>query len=159
MQKKEPRFNGEVSERSHNSMSHIHGKDTSIEIILRKALWKKGYRYRKNFKNLPGRPDIALTKYKIAIFCDSEFFHGKDWETEKYKIKSNREFWWPKIERNITRDIIVNQVLENAGWKVIRFWSKSMRKDINACVETIMHILLEEKDKKINMKQLKQKQL
>lgn len=106
-----------------------------------------------------GKPDLTFKRYKIAIFIDSEFFHGKDWETEKYKIKSNREFWWPKIERNITRDITVNQVLENAGWKVIRFWSKSMRKNIDACVETIMHILIEEKDKKLNTKQLKQKQL
>lgn len=77
MSGREPRFSGEVSERSHKNMSHIKGKDTSIEIILRKALWSRGYRYRKNYKNLPGRPDLAITKYKIAIFCDSEFFHGK----------------------------------------------------------------------------------
>ncbi len=76
--KKEPRFHGEVSEKSHKNMSRIREKDTSIEVTLRKALWNKGYRYRKNLKDLPGRPDIALTKYKIAIFCDSEFFHGKD---------------------------------------------------------------------------------
>ena len=75
----EPRFHGEVSERSHKNMSHIKGKDTAIEIMLRKALWAKGYRFRKNYKELPGRPDIAITKFIIAIFCDSEFFHGKDW--------------------------------------------------------------------------------
>ena len=80
MKKREPRFHGEVSEKSHKNMSSIRGKDTSIEIKLRKALWHKGYRYRKNVKDLPGRPDIALAKYKIAIFCDSEFFHGKDWD-------------------------------------------------------------------------------
>lgn len=73
----EPRFHGEVSEQSHKNMSRIRGKDTSIEVTLRKALWQKGYRYRKNLRGLPDRPDIALTKYKIAIFCDSEFFHGK----------------------------------------------------------------------------------
>ena len=80
---KEPRFYGKVSERSRKSMSRIKGKDTSIEVILRRALWNRGYRYRKNYKGLPGKPDIALTKYRIAIFCDSEFFHGKDWEKLK----------------------------------------------------------------------------
>ena len=82
----EPRFCGEVSKRSHYNMSKIHGKDTSIEIILRKALWAQGIRYRKNYKGIPGSPDIAITKYKIAIFCDSEFFHGKDWEVKRPKI-------------------------------------------------------------------------
>lgn len=85
-EKREPRFHGEVSEKSHKNMSRIHGKDTSIEVTLRKALWNKGYRYRKNLKDLPGRPNIALTKYKIAVFCDSEFFHGKDWEVLRPKL-------------------------------------------------------------------------
>lgn len=80
---KEPRFHGEVSEKSHFNMSHIRGKDTSIEKILRRALWRNGYRYRKNCVNLPGKPDIVLTKHKIAIFCDGEFFHGKGWEVLK----------------------------------------------------------------------------
>ena len=65
------------------NMSKIHSQDTSIELLLRKALWLRGYRYRKNYKKLPGSPDIVLTKYKIAIFCDGEFFHGKDWEVLK----------------------------------------------------------------------------
>lgn len=90
MSGREPRFSGEVSERSHKNMSHIKGKDTSIEIILRKALWSRGYRYRKNYKNLPGRPDLAITKYKIAIFCDSEFFHGKDWDLLKAKLEKGK---------------------------------------------------------------------
>ena len=106
MSGREPRFHGEVSEKSHKSMSRIRGKDTSIEMTLRKALWAKGYRYRKNVKDLPGRPDIALTKYKIAIFCDSEFFHGKDWETLKPRLEKgkNPDYWIPKIERNMERD-------------------------------------------------------
>ena len=90
MSEKEPRFHGEVSEKSHRNMSRIRGKDTSIEVALRKALWNKGYRYRKNYKELPGRPDIVLTKYKIAIFCDSEFFHGKDWDTLKAKLAKGK---------------------------------------------------------------------
>ena len=84
---KETRFFGAVSEQRHRNMSRIRGKDTSIELALRKALWAKGYRYRKNYKKLPESPDIVLTKYKIAIFCDSEFFHGKDWESLKVKLE------------------------------------------------------------------------
>lgn len=88
------------------NMSKIHSKDTSIELLLRKALWHKGYRYRKNYKVLPGSPDIVLTKYKIAIFCDSEFFHGKDWDSLKTRLEKgkNPEFWINKIERNRNRD-------------------------------------------------------
>ena len=148
-----------TKEQRRRNMQAVKNKDSNIEKKLRQELWARGLRYRKNCPTVFGKPDIAFIGRKIAVFCDSEFWHGYDWENKKNNIKSRRDFWWPKIERNITRDIIVNQVLENAGWKVIRFWSKSMRKDINACVETIMHILLEEKDKKFNMKQLKQKQL
>lgn len=84
------------------NMSKIHSSDTSIEIRLRKALWHRGYRYRKNYKLLPGSPDIVLTKYKIAIFCDSEFFHGKDWEILKLRLEKgkNPDYWIKKIERD-----------------------------------------------------------
>ena len=94
---KEPRFHGETTSKSSNNMSRIHGKDTSIEIVLRKALWHRGCRYRKNYKGLPGRPDIVLTKYRIVIFCDSEFFHGKDWKI----LKPRLEKWYaPRQEDN-----------------------------------------------------------
>ena len=104
--KKEPRFHGEVSAKSHKNMSRIRGKDTSIEIILRKALWEKGYHYRKNYKCVPGSPDIALTKYKITIFCDGEYFHGKDWDLLKEKLQKgkNSDYWISKIQRNMERD-------------------------------------------------------
>ena len=92
---REPRFHGKVSEKSHKNMSHIRGKDTSIEIKLREALYAKGYRFRKNYKEVPGTPDIALTKYRIAIFCDGEFFHGKDWDIKRQKVLqgTNGAFW------------------------------------------------------------------
>ena len=95
-----------TKEQRHKNMKNIHGKDTKIEVILRKALWGKGYRYRKNYKKLPGSPDIVLTKYKIAIFCDGEFFHGKDWEVLKPRLEkgNNSEFWISKISRNRERD-------------------------------------------------------
>jgi DNA mismatch endonuclease (patch repair protein) len=139
MNKREPRFHGEVSEKSHKNMSKIRGKDTSIEVTLRKALWKKGYRYRKNYKKLPGSPDIALTKYKIAIFCDSEFFHGKDWESLKLKLEngSNPDYWIKKIERNIERDNEKNHKLTFEGLTIIHFWGKDILKNTDECVRVI----------------------
>lgn len=144
---KEPRFHGVVSEKSHKNMSRIRGKDTSIEVTLRKALWHKGYRYRKNVKNLPGRPDIALTKYKIAIFCDSEFFHGKDWNSLKAKLEKgkNPEYWIPKIQRNMERDREKDADLRGAGWTVLHFWGKDIAKDVDSCVAVIEEMIFDMK--------------
>lgn len=110
------------------NMSKIHGSDTSIEIRLRKALWHRGYRYRKNYKLLPGSPDIVLTKYKIAIFCDSEFFHGKDWEILKLRLEKgkNPDYWIKKIERNRNRDVETDKKLLFLGWTVIHFWGQDI---------------------------------
>lgn len=142
---KEPRFHGEVSEKRHKNMSRIRCKDTSIEVTLRKALWKKGYRYRKNYKKLPGRPDIALTKYKIAIFCDGEFFHGKDWEVLKPKLEKgkNPNYWIPKIERNMERDQEKDKALLFAGWTVVHFWGKEILKNADECVKVIEEIIFD----------------
>lgn len=134
----------------HKNMSHIKSKDTRIECKLRKALWEKGYRYRKNYATLPGKPDIVLTKYKIAIFCDGEFFHGKDWEVLKPRLESsnNSEYWIKKIDRNRKRDEEINKQLLFMGWTVIRFWGKDIQKDIEGCIkvieETIFDNLIEE---------------
>lgn len=150
--KKEPRFHGEVSEKSHKNMSRIHGKDTSIEVKLRRALWTKGYRFRKNYKELPGRPDIALTKHRIAIFCDSEFFHGKDWGVLRKKLETgkNPDYWIKKIERNIERDKEKDLLLQAAGWTVIRFWGKDIEKHTDECIsvieETIFDLKMSEVD-------------
>ena len=91
------------SNRCSENMRRIKSKDTSIELLLRKRLWQEGIRYRKNYSCLPGKPDIAITKYKIAIFCDGEFFHGKDWNTLKQRLSKgqNSKYWVDKIERNI----------------------------------------------------------
>ena len=140
------------SETVSKNMRSIHSKDTSIELQLRKALWHKGYRYRKNYKALPGSPDIVLTKYKIAIFCDSEFFHGKDWEILKPRLEKgkNPDYWVKKIERNIQRDEEKDQKLNFMGWTVIHFWGKDILKDTEQCVkvieETIFNQKLEEVD-------------
>ncbi|MGN8946602.1 very short patch repair endonuclease [Bariatricus sp. HCP28S3_E4] len=117
----------------------IRAKDTKIEVQLRKALWHKGYRYRKNYKGLPGKPNIVLTKYKIAIFCDGEFFHGKEWEALEGRLKNgkNAEFWIGKIKRNMERDDEINKKLNYYGWTVIRFWGDDIKKNIDECVRTI----------------------
>lgn len=128
-----------TKEQRHKNMQHIRAKETTIEVILRRALWKKGYRYRKNYKKLPGSPDIALTKYKIAIFCDGEFFHGKDWEVLKPRLEksNNSEFWISKISRNRERDNEINKRLLFEGWTVIRFWGDDIRKKTDECVKVI----------------------
>lgn len=144
---KEPRFHGEVSEKSHKNMSRIKGKDTSIELTLRRALWAKGIRYRKNYKSVPGRPDIALTKYKVAIFCDSEFFHGRDWEQLKPKLQKgkNPDYWISKIERNIERDREKDKQLKQLGWTVLHFWGKDILKDVDGCVKAVEEAIFEKK--------------
>lgn len=135
------------SETVSKNMRSIHSKDTSIELQLRKALWHKGYRYRKNYKALPGSPDIVLTKYKIAIFCDSEFFHGKDWEILKPRLEKgkNPDYWVKKIERNIQRDEEKDQQLNFMGWTVIHFWGKDILKDTEQCVRVIEETIFDQK--------------
>lgn len=131
-------------ERSEN-MRCIRSKNTKIEIALRKALWHKGYRYRKNYEALPGKPDIVLTKQKIAIFCDSEFFHGKDWEILKPQLEhgKNGEFWIKKISRNRERDDEVNKQLLFLGWTVIRFWGKDIIKNTDECVKVVEEVIFD----------------
>ena len=137
----EPRFHGDVTEQRHNIMSKIKGKDTKPEIVLRKYLWSKGLHYRKNYKKLPGKPDIVLTKYKVAVFVDSEFFHGKDWEVQKQKVRkgSNADYWVKKIERNIERDKLKDQALKDLGWSIIHFWSKDVEKNVDQCYLQIVN--------------------
>jgi len=119
------------------TMSKIKGKDTKPELLLRKALWAKGYRYRVHYKNVTGKPDITITKHRLAIFVDGKFWHGHDWQEKKKQIKSNAGFWIPKIERNMQRDQEVTLRLEAEGWTVIRLWEDFILRDLAACVKTI----------------------
>ena len=136
-----------TKEQRRKNMQNIKATDTKIEIILRKALWKKGYRYRKNYNKLPGKPDIVLPKYKIAIFCDGEFFHGKDWNVLKKKLENsnNSEFWINKIERNRKRDDEINKRLFFEGWTVIRFWGEEIKKHTDECVKVIQETIFDQK--------------
>lgn len=126
------------------NMRQVKNKDSEIELLLRNELWKRGYRYRKNVKSIFGHPDIAFISKKIAVFIDSEFWHGYDWENRKNDFKSNKDFWIPKIERNITRDNEVNERLISEGWIVIRFWGKEIKKNLQECVDYIEQRLKKE---------------
>ena len=132
-----------TKEQRRKNMQHIKSNNTKIEVLLRKALWKKGYRYRKNYKDLPGKPDIVLTKYKIAIFCDSEFFHGYNWEIKKQKLGHNREYWIKKIERNMARDRENDFKLIALNWIPIHFWGQEIQKHTEECVQAVEDLIFE----------------
>lgn len=124
-------------EQRRKNMKAVKNKDSKIEVALRKELWSRGLRYQKNSKKVFGKPDIVFLGKKIAVFCDSEFWHGYDWEHKKYEIKSRQDFWIPKIERNIQRDIEVTERLTSEGWTVLRFWGNEIEKDLSGCADRI----------------------
>ena len=127
----------------HKNMQHIRGKNTKAEVLLRKELWKQGIRYRKNYKALPGKPDIAITKYKIAVFVDGDFWHARGHEENPgEQIKTNSVFWSKKLKRNVERDREVNEALLELNWLVLRFWDSDVIKDAKKCVNEIMLYLI-----------------
>ena len=136
-----------ITDRRRKNMKAIRSKDTSIELILRKALYHRGFRYRKNYKELPGSPDIAITKHRIAIFCDSEFFHGKDWDALKLRLEngSNSTYWIKKITRNMERDKENEQALRFREWTVLRFWGDDIRKHTEECIQAVEEAIFDQK--------------
>lgn len=131
-------------EQRSKNMSAVKSRGSSFEVALGKALWNSGLRYRKNNKTVFGKPDFTFKKYQVAIFVDSEFFHGKDFETKK-KPATNADFWEKKISRNIQRDQEVNAHLKSEGWTVIRFWSAEIKKNLDNCVAIIQQAIEEKK--------------
>ena len=127
----------EISKR----MGNVSLKGGSSESRLAKNLWNQGVRYRKNYKKLPGSPDIAITKYKIAIFVDGEFWHGENWDERKTKLKSNRDYWIEKIEENIARDKRNDDLLITMGWTPIHFWEKEVKKNLDACINKVIDVM------------------
>lgn len=119
------------------NMKQVKNKDSVIEVMLRKELWSRGLRYQKNVTDIFGKPDLVFKGKKVAVFCDSEFWHGYNWEERKENFKSNREFWIPKIERNMQRDIEVTEELQKQGWTVLRFWGKEIKKNVKECADII----------------------
>ena len=146
---KVPAFTEEQSrytpEQRSRLMSRIRSTDTRPELMLRRALWALGYRYRKDVKSLPGKPDIAVRKYKVAVFVDGEFWHGYNWAEKKLRIKRNREYWIPKIERNMQRDRQNTQALQEQGWTVFRFWEHKLKKEFHTCLEAVVEELEKKK--------------
>ncbi len=140
-----PRFNEDngfyTTKQRSELMSKIKAQDTKPELKVRKALWNLGLRYRKNVKKLPGCPDIVFNKYKLAVFIDGEFWHGFNWEEKQSRIKTNRGFWIPKIERNMQRDGQNNKLLSDCGWHVMRFWEKQVKKDFDRCINSIVNYI------------------
>lgn len=130
-------------EQRRKNMQAIKNKDSQIEILLRKELWQRGIRYRKNVNKIFGKPDIAFIGKKIAVFCDSEFWHGYNWEERKNDFKSHQMFWISKIERNIKRDREVTKQLESEGWTVLRFWGNEIKKNTKQCANKIEDIYKE----------------
>jgi len=126
-----------VSPATANVMRANKKRNTKPELILRKKLFKQGFRYRIHYNKLPGNPDIVFPAKKVAIFCDGDFWHGKDWEIRQNKIKTNREYWIPKISNNIERDKNVTKKLESRGWNVLRFWESDIKKNINEIITII----------------------
>ncbi|MBK6354904.1 MAG: DNA mismatch endonuclease Vsr [Saprospiraceae bacterium] len=139
-----------TAEQRKKNMQAVKASGSKIETALAKALFAKGLRYRKNDRTVFGRPDLTFKKHKLAVFVDSEFWHGKDWENRKYDHKSNTEFWLSKIERNIERDKEVNEQLLADGWKVLRFWGDEINKNLNNCINKIQKIINEIERKNIN---------
>jgi len=119
------------------NMQAVKNKDSQIELLLRKELWSRGLRYRKNVNRIYGKPDIVFIGKKIAVFCDSEFWHGYNWEERKKDFKSHQEFWIPKIERNMARDAEVTAKLGSEGWTVLRFWGNEIKKNTAQCADII----------------------
>ncbi len=129
---------GNSNARSYN-MSQIHGKDTNPEVIVRKYLFAKGFRYRKNDGRLPGRPDLVLPKYKTVIFVNGCFWHHHDCKWFVWP-KNNAEFWKNKIDQNVERDKNNHDILEENGWRVIDVWECELRKNVR--VKTLEELVV-----------------
>ena len=136
-------------EQRRKNMQHIKSKDTGIEVVLRRELWHRGYRFRKNYKKLPGHPDIVIPKYRLVIFCDGDFFHGKDWEALQARLKNsnNSRFWINKISENRKRDNEIDKRLQYEGWTVIRFWGTDIKKHLGECMKVIEEAIFDAKVK------------
>jgi len=141
----------DTTEQRSKIMQKIRSTETTPEIVLRKLLWSQGIRYMKNYNKLPGKPDIAISKCKVAVFIDGEFWHGYNWKEKKDKIKANRDYWIPKIERNMARDRKYSRQLRKLGWAVFRFWETDIKKNPEKCLKKIMRAVekREEKNDKV----------
>jgi len=133
----------DTDEATSTRMAHVKLKHGDAETAIARVLWHDGFRYWLNYRKLPGSPDIAIQKYRIAVFVDGEFWHGYNWDERKPKLKRNREYWIEKIEENMARDRRVDQELKALGWTPIHFWSKEVKKDFDGCIRAIKEVALD----------------
>ncbi|RZJ89382.1 MAG: very short patch repair endonuclease [Chryseobacterium sp.] len=138
---KVPRFEKEqgfyTTRQRSKLMAKIRGKNTKAELLLRSNLWAIGIRFRIHVRNMPGKPDIVINKYRLVVFVDGGFWHGFQWENKKAKLKTNSQFWIPKIERNMQRDRNNQKKLEDAGYTVMRFWDHDVIGNLSKCLNQI----------------------
>lgn len=134
-----------ASEASSRAKRHNRRTDSQHEKMLRLELWRMGLRYRKNVETLPGKPDIVFVRERVAIFCDGDFWHGRDWEEQKSKLShgTNAEYWIQKIESNKERDRLNNALLEAEGWCIIRLWETDIKQDLKAAAKLIKEVVNE----------------
>lgn len=138
------------AETTHKIMSAIHSKDTRPEISLRKELWRRGLRYRKNYKKIIGKPDIVFVRTHIAIFVDGDFWHGHNWAVRNYGSQSKEmerysPYWREKIRRNIERDLEQTISLRDSGWIVLRYWESELKEKIIDIADEIENIYRQKK--------------
>jgi len=131
------------SEQASRSMQGNRSKDTKPEMMLRRELWHRGHRYRLHRDDLPGRPDIVFVGDRVAVFCDGDFWHGRNWETRKKKLErgANSDYWVEKIAANRKRDERHTRVLEEDGWTVVRLWESQIREDPSAAADIVENVL------------------
>lgn len=130
------------------NMAAIRSTDTKVERTVRSALWRRGFRFRKNDRRFPGSPDVVFPTEQVAVFCDSDFWHGRDWEKLQQRLTTNPTYWVAKIERNRQRDEKVTSELEAMGWKVIRLWESDIYRDLAAAIELIADVVIERRQQR-----------
>ena len=128
-----------TKEQRSRNMRAIKSKDTSIELLLRKALFKRNIRYRVHRKIMGVSCDISIVKYKLAVFCDGDFWHGRTYQ--KHPPATNKKYWHEKIQQNIERDLEQTILLRDNGWIVLRFWESDIKASFDTCVKTILKYL------------------
>ena len=126
------------------TMRRVRSRDTGPEKTLRKALWRRGLRYRLYDRKLPGNPDIVFSGCKVAVFVDGDFWHGNQWRLrghssleEQFAESPNAPYWVRKINRNVIRDSNATTALEYDGWCVIRLWESDLKNDLESCVQRV----------------------
>ncbi|MEG0835629.1 MAG: very short patch repair endonuclease [Christensenellaceae bacterium] len=130
---------------THKIMSAIKSKDTRPELALRKELWRRKLRYRKNYKRLPGKPDIVFPCIRLVVFCDGDFWHGHNWAIRGYgslenELRRYSKEWAEKIIRNMQRDERINKELKDLGWKVIRIWESDIKVNVKRCGDIVEYV-------------------